>query len=87
MIAWAELIGQNQDTVASIPENESNAVATVRVPFPSTISTTLAGHPDVTLMDPHEEGDTASEVVCKCRIIMWPLPFFRHYWAETTMKK
>ena len=59
----------------SLPDSSFNTDAAVRVPFPSTIATDLAGNPDVAVMDPHDNDDASSEVVRVHRITAIPPPF------------
>ena len=75
LVQYRELIGQNQATVVSRPDNVFNIVAVVRVHFPATIAIILIGDPDVSLICPWDEGDAALEVVCGHIITVVSPPF------------
>ena len=75
LVQCGDLIGKNKAVVANLMDNCFNAVASVRVTFPPTINTALVGVPVVALMGPHEEGDSASEVVHDHRIAVVSPPF------------
>ena len=75
LVQHEQLIGKNQDVVVILSCNAFNAIAVVRVPFPSTIATVLVGNPGIALMFPREEGNATSEVVRGRRITVVPPPF------------
>ena len=75
LVQHGEVIAQNQAVAVSLPDSSFGAAVAARVPFPSTIVTTLVGNPGVTVMGPYDNDDASSEVVCVHKITVVP-PMF-----------